>query len=191
MTHSNDPDLIRRLVEETVDLVPYDARWPDYFKEEKDRLQAIVSPDLIGRVEHFGSTAVPGMPAKPIVDMLVEVFSLEKTAESIVPLLKAQGYDYLWRPTIGDDGEPFYHWFIRRNSAGDRTHHLHMVEPDFEHWERLLFRDYLIEFPDAAKSYAELKLDLSRRYRNDRVAYTQAKTKFIVEITALAKRRYG
>jgi len=186
----NDPDFLKRLMEEPVEIVPYDDRWPSWFEEEENRLRKLIPADLIGRIEHFGSTAIPQMPAKPVIDMLVEVVSLERAAESIVPHLKKCGYDYIWRPTFGDDGEPFYHWFIRRNSLGQRTHHIHMVEPNFEHWERLFFRDYLIEFPDVARAYGKLKLDLSKRYANDRVAYTHAKTKFISDMTERAKQRY-
>ena len=59
---------------------------------------------------------------------------------------------------MGDDIPPFYAWFIKRDSQGNRTHHIHMVEKDFEHWDRLLFRDYLIKFPDVAHEYHTLKL---------------------------------
>lgn len=76
--------------------------------------------------------------------MLVEVTDLRATRDRIVPVLQSQGYDYFWRPTYGDDGPPFYAWFIKRKpSTGARTHHIHMVESRFaEHWDRLLFRDY-------------------------------------------------
>jgi GrpB-like predicted nucleotidyltransferase (UPF0157 family) len=139
---------------------------------------------------HCGSTAVPGLPAKPIIDMLVEVTDLDETRRVIAPLLEGQGYDYFWRPTAGDDTPPFYAWFIKRGRDGARTHHIHMVEAGFEHWDRLLFRDYLREHPETAQEYAALKLSLSERYRNDRVAYTRAKADFIGCITMLAKRHY-
>src|SRR5262245_66638034 len=86
----------------------------------------------------------PLTAAKPIVDLLVEVTDLQATQVRVAPVLEAQGYDYFWRPTHGDDGPPFYAWFIKRDpSTGARTHHIHMVEPQFVgHWDRLLFRDY-------------------------------------------------
>ena len=146
--------------------------------------------ELIQRIEHFGSTAVPNLSAKPIVDILVEVASLEETKRTIVTILEAQGYDYFWRPTWGDDIPPFYAWFIKRDSKGKRTHHIHMVENDFEHWDRLFFRDYLIEFPDVAHDYQAVKLRLAQEYPNDRVAYTQGKTEFIVRVTQIAKDYY-
>ena len=181
---------IARVVAEHVAVVPYDPGWPALFERERDHLLACLPHDLIRRIEHFGSTAVPGLAAKPIVDMLVEVTNLGETQERIAPVLEAQGYDYFWRPTSGDDVPPFYAWFIKRDERGTRTHHIHMVEAHFEHWDRLLFRDYLIEHPDVARRYAELKMRLSERHAGDRVAYTEAKSAFIADITARARNHY-
>ena len=181
---------IKRVLAEEVAIVPYSPAWPQMFAEEKRHLLDCLPGELIGRIEHFGSTAVPQLAAKPIIDMLVEVRSLEETRQRIVPILEAQGYDYFWRPTHGDDGPPFYAWFIKRDSNGNRTHHLHMVESDFEHWDRLLFRDYLIDHPAIAKEYEVLKLRLSGDHRNNRVAYTEAKTEFITRVTQKAKEHY-
>src|SRR2546426_7593765 len=105
---------IRRVLREHVSIVPYDPKWPELFRQEKEHLLSCLPADLIRRVEHFGSTAVPGLAAKPIVDMLVEVTSLEEAKQRIVPILEAQGYDYFWRPTWGDDVPPWYAWFIKR-----------------------------------------------------------------------------
>src|SRR5262245_14869338 len=127
---------IRRVIQEQVAIVPYDARWPELFRREKEHLLSCSPSGIIQRIEHFGSTAVPGLAAKPIVDMLVEVSDLGATRERIAPVLEAQAYDYFWRPTHGDDGPPFYAWFIKRDrDRGARTHHIHMVESSFdEHW---------------------------------------------------------
>jgi GrpB-like predicted nucleotidyltransferase (UPF0157 family) len=181
---------IARVVKEHVSVVEYDPRWPELFENEKERLLDLF-PEIIRRVEHFGSTAVPGLPAKPIVDLLVEVGSLDDAKEKIAPVLESLGYDYFWRPSWGDDVPPYYAWFIKRDSEGKRTHHIHMVEAGFEHWERLLFRDYLRAFPELAKEYADLKLALSEKYSDDRIAYTKAKTDFILRTTSAAKEYYG
>jgi GrpB-like predicted nucleotidyltransferase (UPF0157 family) len=176
---------------EEIFLVPYDPAWPRLFAEEKSHLLDCLPPELIKRIEHFGSTAIPGLWAKPVVDMLVEVSSLEETKQRIVPALEAQGYDYFWRPTRGDDVPPFYAWFIKRDEAGNRTHHIHMVEAGFEHWDALLFRDYLIEHPHVAKEYEALKLRLAHEYAQDREAYTVGKTEFVVQVTGTAKQHYS
>jgi GrpB-like predicted nucleotidyltransferase (UPF0157 family) len=181
---------IKRVLQEEVSLVPYDPAWPQVFEAEKRHLLNCLPSELIRRIEHFGSTAIPNLSAKPIVDILAEVTSLEETRRRIVPVLVAQGYDYFWRPTGGDDVPPFYAWFIKRDAAGTRAHHIHMVESSFEHWDRLLFRDYLIEHSCVAKEYETLKLSLAHDYPKDRIAYTKGKTEFIVRVTRAAKEHY-
>ncbi len=190
MTAERQTDRITRLVQEHVSIAPYDPAWPRAFAAEKAHLLASLPHDLIGRVEHFGSTAVPGLAAKPIIDMLVEVTDLEATRTRIVPILEGQGYEYLWRPTHGDDGPPFYAWFIKRDAiTAVRTHHIHMVEPSFaEHWRRLLFRDFLSAHPEVARDYEALKRRLAADHPNDRVAYTRGKTTFIETVMARAER---
>ncbi|MBI9086282.1 MAG: GrpB family protein [Desulfobacterales bacterium] len=178
---------VARVVKEKVAVVPYDPRWPTAFEDERRHLRVCLPSGLIGRIEHFGSTAVPGLSAKPIVDMLVAVRSLDETRQRIAPLLERQGYDYFWRPTWGDDTPPFYAWFIKRDRNGNRTHHIHMVEADFEHWDRLSFRDYLISHPEVARGYGQLKEKLSETHRFDRVAYTRAKSDFIRKVTEKAQ----
>lgn len=182
---------LARVVKEEVAVVPYEPRWPKVFELERIHLLACLPSDLVKRIEHFGSTAVPGLPAKPIVDILVEVTSLDETRMRIAPVLEAQGYDYFWRPVRGDNAPPYYAWFIKRDRNGDRTHHIHMVEAHFELWDNLLFRDYLIEHPAVAREYAELKTKLAGVYRGDRVSYTRAKSDFITTVTEKARRHYG
>jgi len=121
------------------------------------------------------------------VDMLVEVSSLRAARTEIAPVLRSQGYDYFWRPNFGDDIPPWHAFFIRRDESGIRTHHIHMVtrrRTFQQHWERLLFRDYLISHPETARDYERLKLELAAAHPNDRVAYTNGKTAFIQRITA-------
>jgi GrpB-like predicted nucleotidyltransferase (UPF0157 family) len=184
---------IRRVGQEDIRIVPYDPMWPIAFLREKEHLLSCLPPELIRRIEHFGSTAVPGLSAKPIVDMLVEVSDLELTKTRITPVLEAQGYDYFWRPTHGDDGPPFYAWFIKREpDTRVRTHHIHMVEAHFVmHWNRLLFRDYLIDHPQVAQEYTQLKTHLATAFPNDRTTYTKGKTEFVVRVTEQARRHYG
>ena len=181
---------IKELVHEEVAIVPYDPAWPKMFEDEAAFLRRKLPQDLVKRIEHFGSTAVPGLSAKPIIDILVEVTSLEETKKQIVPILENEGYEYFWRPAFGDDGPPYYAWLIKRNSKSKRTHHIHVVEEDSELWDRLYFRDYLRQFPAKAKSYDELKKNLSEKYPNDRVGYTEEKSDFILLITKKAKKYY-
>lgn len=183
---------VQRAVCEEVGIVPYDSRWPERFRREAEHLHSCLPPGVIRRIEHFGSTAVPGLAAKPIVDLLVEVRSLRAARTEIAPILQAQGYDYFWRPSFGDDVAPWYAFFIRRNRQGTRTHHIHMItrrRTFREHWDRLHFRDFLIDHPQIARQYAQLKIDLATSYPNDRVAYTDGKAAFIQRITSEARLR--
>ena len=176
---------IQKAVREDVAISPYNSRWPELFRREAAHLRSCLPVALIRRIEHFGSTAVPGLTAKPIVDMLVEVTNLRATRSEIAPILEAQGYDYFWRPSFGDDVPPWYAFFIRRDQRGIRTHHIHMVtrRSSFRrHWDRLLFRDYLIAHPETAQEYARIKTELAAAHPNERVAYTDGKTAFISRI---------
>lgn len=178
---------IQKAVSERIDIVPYDPNWSKLFIEEAIFLKKKF-PKTINRVEHFGSTAVLGLSAKPVVDMLIEVTSYKDAKKNIVPYLESLGYDYFWRPEI--DKPPMYAWFIKRNEQGERTHHLHMVRRDSKLWDRLYFRDYLRKFPREAEKYGRLKTEISKEYANDREAYTKAKTEFVVSITEKAKQYY-
>jgi len=178
---------VRRVTAEDVAVVPYDPRWPALFAAERDELRACLPAALVGRIEHFGSTAVPGLAAKPIIDMLVETADENEARRVAVPILEARGYDYFWRPAFDDDKPPFYSWFIKRDAAGRRTHHIHMVGADSELWDRLLFRDYLVAHPGMARAYGELKRRLAETHRGDRVAYTRGKAEFIAGVMSRAK----
>ena len=178
---------IKKAAAENVEPKKYNPDWIKQFKKEKKHLLKCLPGNLVRRIEHFGSTAIPNMPAKPIVDLLVETASLRKTKKIIVPILELQGYEYFWRRDV----KPAYAWFIKRNVKGERTHHIHVVESDSALWERLYFRDYLIEFPSEAKQYAKLKLTLSKKFPEDRIAYTNGKAHYITAVTQKAKSYYS
>lgn len=179
-------DRIRELTREHIALVPYDPDWSRRFDEVDSRLRRSLPIDLFTRIEHIGSTAVPGASAKPIIDVQVEVKSLDRVRKEVVPIMRDLGYEYIWRPTMGEEA-PFYAWFIGRDARGERTEHIHMVEPDRASEERLLFRDHLRRHPEALTTYMELKERLLSRYPNDRAAYTQGKTEFIQHMVRQAR----
>jgi GrpB-like predicted nucleotidyltransferase (UPF0157 family) len=183
---------VQRVLREEIALEPHNPCWPQLFREEEEHLRACIPPGLIRRIEHMGSTAVPGLAAKPIIDMLIEIGDLDAARTQIAPILEAQGYDYFWRATFGEDVPPFYAWFIKRDpQTGARTHHLHMITtaPEFAgHWENLLFRDYLIAHPEIAAEYGSLKLQLAETHRHDRIAYTAAKGEFIANVMEQIRR---
>jgi len=185
----NTKEKVHQLIQEKMEMTDYNPGWIKLFEKEKQFLETILPDSMINRIEHFGSTAIPHISAKPIIDILVEVNSLEEVKTNVVPLLESNGYEYLWRPSIGNK-PPYYAWFIKRNSKGKRSHHIHMVEQDSILWDRIYFRDYLKEFPAEAKRYDTLKKTLTTRYAHDRVEYTKAKTAYIEKITEKAKQYY-
>lgn len=170
---------------EHVVIVGYDSRWPTIFEATALWLRETLGSDLVLRVEHFGSTAIPGMPAKPVIDMLVEIPSFERALPEAVLKLEAEGWSYIWRA----DRPPGHMMFIKGLPPhGSRTHHVHMAPHDHKLWERLDFRDYLIKHPNEAQKYACLKRELAEKFARDREAYTNAKGEYIQMVTQRALR---
>ena len=160
-----------------IHIVPYDYRWPVLFEQEEAWLRNTLPANLILAIEHFGSTAIPGMEAKPVIDVLLAVPSLEE-ARGHIKLI--EGLDYaFW----ADNPKTDRLFFVKGlPPAPARTHHLHITEPEGELWNRLAFRDYLrVRLADADR-YVALKRELAARYPNDREAYTAGKEDFVREI---------
>lgn len=174
---------VEQLMHEHVEVLPYDPEWPRRYAEIEALLRRSLPNDLIGRIAHIGSTAVPGSSAKPIIDIQVEVISSERVRQEVVPIMEDLGYEFIWRPSMGEKA-PFYAWFIKRDAQGQRTEHVHMVEPDTASEDRILFRDHLRAHPEAVQRYEELKRRLAERFPNDRAAYTRGKTDFITGVVA-------
>ena len=165
--------------EAPIEIVAPAPAWPARFELERQALTETLASWLTGPVEHIGSTAVPGLPAKAVIDIMAGVASLDASRPAI-DAAAALGYRYYpYRP----DTE---HWFCKP-SAAFRTHHLHLVPFGSEHWRgTLAFRDYLRTHPADAAEYAALKVQLALQFRDDREAYTQAKSAFISRVTLRA-----
>ena len=177
----NTRDRVQQAVLEPIALAEWSADWEQQFLQEKRRLQHLLGP-AAGRIEHFGSTAITGMPAKPIIDMLVEVPNLSWVRDTLAPEMAPLGYQLFWRPATPGDTDVSYAWFIKRDSNGRRTHHLHMLLPDATDWQKLQFRDYLQANPAVAEAYAKLKRQAASEFTNDRKAYNAVKDAFIKPI---------
>ena len=166
--------------EEPISLVPYDPAWPQLFEQERAELEAVLRPWLAGPIEHIGSTAVPGLTAKPVIDIMAGVRDLTASAAAR-GAVATLGYQYFpYRPDV-------MHWFCKP-SPERRTHHLHLVPVSSGLWaDRLLFRDHLRGSAGAAAEYGALKAALAERYRLDREAYTDAKGDFVRSILERAR----
>ena len=148
-------------------IVEYDPDWPLRFEAARSAIKKAVGPLLLS-IEHVGSTAVPGLAAKPIIDIMPGVRSFEDGFACVEPL-ESIGYEYR-----GENGIPGRHYF--NHYEGDRIQHVHMAAVGSDFWTRhVVFRDYLRAHPDVAQQYSELKYSLAERYQTDRVAYTEAK----------------
>jgi GrpB-like predicted nucleotidyltransferase (UPF0157 family) len=160
--------------EAPIEIVQYDPLWPSKFEAERVLLQ-VLAPWLVGPIEHVGSTAIPGMPAKPVIDIMAAVSSLEASRSAINVLVEA-GYVYFsYLPDI-------MHWFCKP-SAAVRTHHLHLVPLGSKRWiECLAFRDAIRSDQALTAEYAALKNRLAEEFRFDREAYTDAKTPFVEHV---------
>jgi GrpB-like predicted nucleotidyltransferase (UPF0157 family) len=137
-----------------IEIVDDDPRWPVLFDEEAKRLRAVLDPSLIVRLEHFGSTAIPGLAAKPIVDILIAVRSLAEAQATFVEALRKLDYVY-WADNPKQDRMFFVKGMPPFGSR--RSHHVHVTEPLEEMWQRLAFRDYLRAHPEEAATYERLK----------------------------------
>ena len=165
--------------EASVEIVHYDPAWPGRFTLEETILRRALAPWLVGPVEHIGSTAIPGLVAKPVIDIMAGVDTLDASRPAI-PVLADLGYCYY--PYRADSE----HWFCKPSPVF-RTHHLHLIPLDSPRWsEAIAFRDYLRSQPQVASEYGDLKRRLAQKYRFDREAYTEAKGPFIERITGLA-----
>lgn len=165
------------LPEGVVKLSPYTSDWVRLFRNERRRLRRCLA-DRPCCIEHIGSTAVPGLPAKPVIDIAVRIRPRPRLAR-LAQTLESAGYEYK-----GEYGLPGRHFFVRGNPV---THHLHIVFRDEPHWVRwLVFRDYLKGHPEELRNYAALKQLLAKRFARQRATYTRSKTAFVTRILAAA-----
>ncbi len=163
-------DAIWRDLTSEVTIVPYDPTWPVMYEAEREKIVTALG-DRIAEIHHVGSTAVPGLPAKPIIDIMLAVRKLEDAIDCIGPLSDL-GYAFIDYPQNTERR------FFRKGQP--RTHHVHIVEKgSAELRDHLIFRDALRANAPWREQYATLKYDLADRHRNDRAQYSESKTEFV------------
>lgn len=167
-----------------VEIVSYNEDWPHQAQIEIDKVRAILPGNCVIDIQHVGSTAIPGLSAKPIIDIQVAARSLDEMKVIAVPALQKIGYEY-W----ADNPDTECMFFVKGMPpfGEKRTHHVHIVELTSKHWEgKILFRDYLISHPEVAKEYEQLKIKLAQQHTFDREQYTNAKGEFVKKVLELA-----
>ncbi len=170
---------VARDYQDEVELVEYNPDWPAKFLEYAKDIKNAFS-DTHPRIEHYGSTSIPNMPAKPVVDILVEIPSFEEGHKIAIPALCNDCCEF-W--SFGG-----HMCFVRRDYyLGPRRCHIHMAPAGHPIWVGLAFRDYLRSNPEEAARYASLKHELAQQHTQDREAYTQAKTDYVLRVSELAR----
>ena len=192
-----------------IEIEAYNPRWPQQFQKIKEELQSVLSP-LNPRIEHFGSTAVPGLAAKPVIDILVGIDS-KADLDNTIQLMMDQHYIYYETFTAA---APDRRLFVGLKNKQDisqfqtsytnedvipherilrhRLSHIHIWELGTEEWIRhLAFRDYLLAHPEITEQYAQLKLQLSQKTWKDGMEYNAGKDGFLKETEKKALRWYA
>ncbi|MGL5878509.1 MAG: GrpB family protein [Xenococcaceae cyanobacterium] len=163
-----------------VEVLPHDPNWQHKFESESKLVIQALGENVV-MVHHIGSTAIPKIYAKPIVDMLVEVNDITQV-DKYNSAMEALGYE-----VMGEFGISGRRYFRKDNKMGVRTHHVHIFEVNSKEVERhLAFRDYMVAHPEDAQKYSELKRRLAKQYPNDINGYMDGKDGFIKEMESLA-----
>ncbi|MEM7767146.1 MAG: GrpB family protein [Pseudomonadota bacterium] len=167
------------MASDRIEIVEYDPAWPHMFDTEQAALLNALAGCPVEAIEHFGSTAVPGLSAKPVIDILIAVPDLSQAKASFPERLAALEYVF-WANNPQQDRLFFVKGMPPQGTG--RTHHVHVTERIGEMWRRLVFRDYLRAHPTEAASYAVLKRELASGHADDREGYTRAKDDFIDQV---------
>ena len=163
------------LNKDIVKLVPYEKNWADEFEKEKRLLREILG-DYALDIQHVGSTSIPGIISKPILDIAVAVSDLSVLSK-LIPILTDAGYD------VKDSIEDKQEILARKGTPENRTHYIHIEAFNGEFWKHhILFRDYMLAHKEAVIEYEKIKREAYNKYKDERKKYTEAKHKFIREI---------
>ncbi|MDR1629847.1 MAG: GrpB family protein [Oscillospiraceae bacterium] len=170
-------------------LSEYNPAWPEWYAEEKANLERQVGPDNITRISHFGSTSVPGLMAKPTIDILLEIKE-DTNIDKVIDALSSPDYIYLHQESAPTILAPSLHLMFLKgylyDGFAEKVYHIHIVRHgDWD--EKICFRDYLISHPETAAEYAKLKRSLFTEFEHDHGGYTAAKGEFVKSITEKAR----
>lgn len=185
-------ELSEMSLEELWELFPiilkeYNSEYPKWYEIERKKLVENIEDGIIVRINHIGSTAVPGIISKPTIDILMEI-SIKSNINNLSDTLETMQWGLMnsqKTPTFKQSYSKGY----TKYGFEDKVYHLHIRYAD--NWSELYLRDYLIDHPEVAKEYAALKMQLKDKYEHDRDAYTDAKEGFISKYFEIAKLQYG
>lgn len=164
-----------------IQLTPHQSRWAEQYQEEEARLLAVLGRDQVWRISHIGSTAAPGLWAKPIVDILLEA-APDACWAALKEALMESGYRWMSQ----SEGRMSFNRGYTEEGFAQQVFHLHLRRPG--DCDELYFLEYLRKFPEAAKQYEDLKLGLWKQFEHNRDGYTAAKTELVEQYTQQARR---
>jgi GrpB-like predicted nucleotidyltransferase (UPF0157 family) len=165
-------------------IVDYCPGWPLTFLDEKRKIMEALNELPTFQIDHIGSTAIPGMAAKPTIDVLIQI-GPDTNPEEILSKLKSIGYQYI--PKL--ENPPPHMMFVKgytENGFDGQAFHIHVRY--FGDWDELVFRNYLKQHPETARDYEKLKKELAIQFKNNREDYTNGKTKFVANISNIARK---
>ncbi len=166
-----------------VELAEYNSNWKNEYEKEEKLLKKVLG-DRIIEIHHVGSTSIEGLKAKPVIDILVVINSLDEIIE-IEKMLKFYNYENRGQQGVLD------RYFFAKGPEYARSHYIHFVEPNSKtYYNQVYFKKYLIEHPAYIKKYCDLKQELAEKYAGERPKYTAGKNEFITSIINLAKQEY-
>jgi GrpB-like predicted nucleotidyltransferase (UPF0157 family) len=180
-TSPPDPDQLPAWAVEAVHLSAYDPRWPGRAAGYADELRPVLAPWLLGLIEHVGSTAIPGIVAKPVIDLMAQVTDIDAVAGQAGGTLGSMNWRYV-PPQF--DGRPWRRFFVKVSPDGQhRLSHLHVMAAGADRWDQQLrFRDALRASPALRDEYAAVKSRLASTYADDRERYTEEKAAFVTRV---------
>lgn len=170
-------------IHDPIEIEPYNPDWSLRAKKEIQQLRALLPPEEIIAIEHVGSTAIPNMSAKPIIDIIIGVEFLNMIKPLAIPIIEKLGYQYWY-----ENPNPDKMFFAKGMPpfGNKRTHHVHILKFNSLHWqEKVVFLNYLLKHPEKAEAYELLKKKLASEYPYDREAYTDEKKAFVHTILRL------
>jgi len=165
-----------------IEISQYDPNWPNVYEAERKRIEKNITTTLYSRIEHFGSTSVPGLSSKNTIDILMAVEFDDTHNHKLIEQMKNIGYDFNWQNEGGNPHMVFVKGYDPER-PNQQTYHIHAAPQDHVLWNRIHFRNYLIAHPKVAKAYEDLKRSLANKFKHERVEYRIAKTEFINEFT--------
>lgn len=166
-----------------VELAEYNSNWKKEYEKEEKLLKEVLGERII-EIRHIGSTSIEGLMAKPVIDILVVINSLDEITE-IEEMLKPYDYENRGQQGVSD------RYFFAKGPEDARSHYIHFVEPNSKtYYNQVYFKRYLIEHPEYIKKYCDLKQELAEKFADERPKYTAGKNEFITNVISLAKEEY-